>query len=165
VTVDKADARTGFTATPTSVPGYAVTGRLAYENGNGVAGATVILTPATGAERTTLTGTNGDYAFPEVDTGTYTIRPAASALNYFPGWRSAIVPPSAAGADFLVLRGPKGNLNGDRWIELTDALMAMQICAGITPAQTIAQDADVNGDGRIDMAEATYIMQILAGCR
>ena len=166
VTVSKADAQAAsFTATPVAVPGYSVAGRLAYENGNPVAGATVSLTPAAGTEMTTLTGPGGDYAFPEVDAGTYTVQPAVSLLKYFPQKRAAVVPASVSGADFLVLRGPAGNLNGDRWIDLTDAVMALQIVVGITPEPPLAKDADVNGDGRINMTEAQYILQILAGFR
>jgi hypothetical protein len=165
LTVTDADVRTSFTATPTAVAGYAVTGRLAYENGKSVVGATVILKPDSGDEKTTVTGSNGNYAFPDVDAGTYTVRPAASDITYYPTSRAAIVPPSVEDADFLVQRGPGGNLDDNKLIELKDAIMAMQICARITPEQTITLEADVNGDGRINMAEVLYILQILAGYR
>ncbi len=165
VTVSTGDAQANFTATPIPLSGYSVTGRLAYENGNGVAGAAVVLRPAAGVERTTLTGPEGDYTFPEVDTGAYTVQPAVSGLEYFPAKRAAVVPASVSGADFLVLRGKAGNLNGNRGIDLMDAIMALQITVGITPESPFSEEADVNGDGHINMVETQYILQILAGFR
>jgi len=58
-----------------------------------------------------------------------------------------------------------GNINGDGYVDLTDAIPALQICAGITPAQTIWVEADINNDGRIGLAEALYILQTVAGLR
>jgi hypothetical protein len=165
VTVSTGEAQANFTATPVAMPGDSVAGRLAYENGNGVVGATVIMTNASGAERTVLTGPGGDYVFPDVDTGTYTVQPAVSALKFFPQKRAVVVPASVSGVVFLVLRGPAGNLTGDRWIDLADAIIALQIAAGIAPELPIAGGADVNGDGSINITEALYILQILTGSR
>ncbi len=59
-----------------------------------------------------------------------------------------------------------GDVNGDRTVTLADAILALQIAAGVTPAgQAVTNTADINNDGRIGMAEAIYILQKMAGLR
>ncbi|MCE5263773.1 MAG: carboxypeptidase regulatory-like domain-containing protein [Deltaproteobacteria bacterium] len=57
-----------------------------------------------------------------------------------------------------------GDMNHDGLLNLTDAVLALQATAGMTPAP-IYLDADVNGDNRIDQAELLYILQSVAGSR
>jgi len=63
--------------------------------------------------------------------------------------------------------GPYDMLQAIRASEpgLTDAIMAVQVMAGITPSQNINKNTDVNGDGKIGLAEAIYILQKVAGMR
>jgi hypothetical protein len=62
--------------------------------------------------------------------------------------------------------GMPGDVNDDKVVNLADAILALQIAAGITPTgQTITNAADVNGDGRIGLAEVIYILQKMAGVR
>lgn len=58
-----------------------------------------------------------------------------------------------------------GNLNDDGAADLKDAILALQISAGITPSVRIYTEADVNGDGRLGVEEAVYILQLIAGVR
>ncbi|MCX5846568.1 MAG: hypothetical protein NTW12_09490 [Deltaproteobacteria bacterium] len=58
-----------------------------------------------------------------------------------------------------------GDLNGDTFITLADAIMTMQVLSGITPNQSIVQSAEVNSDGKIGMPEAIYILQKAADLR
>jgi len=58
-----------------------------------------------------------------------------------------------------------GDVNGDSAITLADAIMALQVAAGVTPGQPPSQNADISGDGRIGLSEAIYIMQKAAGLR
>lgn len=52
-----------------------------------------------------------------------------------------------------------GNLNHDSAANLADAIISLQIMAGITPSQTVYKENEVSGDGRIGMEEAIYILQ------
>ena len=46
--------------------------------------------------------------------------------------------------------------------DLTDAIIVLQIVAGIVPHGSIPQEADVNGDNRIGIEEAVHILQRMA---
>ena len=50
-----------------------------------------------------------------------------------------------------------GNVNGDDAVNLTDAILAMQITTGLKP--TVYLTGDTNNDGRIGLAEVIYILQ------
>ncbi|MFZ4438402.1 MAG: InlB B-repeat-containing protein [Syntrophales bacterium] len=58
-----------------------------------------------------------------------------------------------------------GDVNGDGAVTLADAILALQVISGNTPAQAVRKEADVNGDGKIGMAEVIYILQKAAGVR
>ena len=55
--------------------------------------------------------------------------------------------------------GLPGDVNGDGQRDIADAVLALQIAAGITPIQQIRLSGDVNRDSRIGMEEAAYILQ------
>lgn len=57
-----------------------------------------------------------------------------------------------------------GDLSGSGKVDLTDAIMAMQVLAGYE-AKAVHSGRDVNGDGRIGMEDALYILQRLAELR
>jgi hypothetical protein len=50
-------------------------------------------------------------------------------------------------------------------VNLIDAVLALQVIAGISPQQTAYKEADVNGDVEISVAEVIYILQTEAGMR
>jgi hypothetical protein len=65
-----------------------------------------------------------------------------------------------------------GDIDGSRYLELKDAILALQVVAGALPQQSAARTkldvrsdiqirlgADINGDGKIGMAEVLYIMR------
>jgi PKD repeat protein len=56
-----------------------------------------------------------------------------------------------------------GDVNGDTHVEIADAVLALQIDAGLTIADAVNLSADVNGDGRIGLAEALYVFRVSAG--
>jgi len=58
----------------------------------------------------------------------------------------------------------KGDVNGDRSVDLADAILAIQVLTGVNPAG-ILLEADVNGDGKIGLEEAIYILQIVGQVR
>lgn len=57
---------------------------------------------------------------------------------------------------------PLGDINHDGETDLVDAILAMQILSGISPAQPVYREADVSGDGRIGIEEVLFIMQKVA---
>jgi hypothetical protein len=57
-----------------------------------------------------------------------------------------------------------GNVDGDQDVDLADAVLALQVVAGLNPAG-VQSNADVNGDGKIGMQEVAYILQKVAGLR
>ena len=58
----------------------------------------------------------------------------------------------------------KGDINGDAIVDLTDAILALQVLAGLNPGG-IHLSADVDADGKIGLAEVIYILQYVAGLR
>ncbi|MGE0087310.1 MAG: DUF1566 domain-containing protein [Desulfococcaceae bacterium] len=60
--------------------------------------------------------------------------------------------------------GEVGNVDGAGGIDLKDAVMALQVTAGMTP-DGIFKDADVNGDFRIGPEEAVFCLQAASGLR
>jgi hypothetical protein len=59
----------------------------------------------------------------------------------------------------------RGDINGDLDVDLTDAILALQVMAGIQPSATIYIQADVNNDSKIGLAEVVYITQEVADFR
>ena len=57
------------------------------------------------------------------------------------------------------------NVNGDGNVDLADAILALQVIAGIEPTTPVYKEADVNGDGRIGIEEVIYILQKVSGLR
>ncbi len=62
-----------------------------------------------------------------------------------------------------------GDLNGNGEVNLTDAILALQVVVGANPSAIrsdyAASGADVDGDGKIGLAEAIYALQKTAGLR
>ena len=80
------------------------------------------------------------------------IRDDAHFVSYGEEFTFVISDESSAG-------GLLGDVNGDGQTDIADAVLALQIAAGITPVQQIRLSGDVNGDSRIGMEEAAYILQ------
>jgi hypothetical protein len=55
-----------------------------------------------------------------------------------------------------------GDMNGDGQVNLTDAILAIQVCVALAP-NAIQLTGDVNSDGRIGMEDAIYILQKVSG--
>jgi len=56
-----------------------------------------------------------------------------------------------------------GDASSDGNVDLTDAILALKIIAGLPVSGN--PKADVNGDGRIGLEEVIYILQVVAGLR
>ena len=62
--------------------------------------------------------------------------------------------------------GPQpGDVNGDRIIDLTDAVLTLQVNAGMKTSVTVDKEADVNDDGKIGSEESVYILQEVSELR
>jgi sugar lactone lactonase YvrE len=59
----------------------------------------------------------------------------------------------------------RGDIDGDLDVDLTDAILAFQVMAGIQSSTTIYLEADVNNDNKIGLEEVLYILQHVAGFR
>ncbi len=59
----------------------------------------------------------------------------------------------------------RGDLNGDGNVDIADAVMVMQILAGMIPESEVFISSDVNRDGRIGLADALYVLQVVSGLR
>jgi subtilisin family serine protease len=57
------------------------------------------------------------------------------------------------------------DIDGSGIFEIKDAILALQICAGISPGSKIYKEADIDGDGRIGLKEAVFTLQIVSGSR
>jgi putative cofactor-binding repeat protein len=115
-----------------------------------------------------LTSASGGYYLGLVPPGTYTI--TASATGYKAKSYPDVTIPDAdlVTKDFALLRegsASLGDIDGSLAVDLTDAILALQVMAGIQPSATIFLEADVNYDGRVGLEEAIYIMQRVAGVR
>ena len=61
--------------------------------------------------------------------------------------------------------GQKGDLDGDEYVTIADAILALQLCSEPFPSVYINKGADVNQDQRIGIEEVIYILQYVAGTR
>lgn len=55
-----------------------------------------------------------------------------------------------------------GDVNKDGFVNLSDAVLALQVFTGIVPTDVVAVDNDVNGDGKVGMAEVIYVLRKVA---
>lgn len=59
----------------------------------------------------------------------------------------------------------KGDVDNSGNITLQDAIMAIQITAGMNTGAPVYTSAEVSGDNKIGIAEAIYILQCISGLR
>lgn len=59
----------------------------------------------------------------------------------------------------------QGNIDNSEKIDLRDAILSLQISAGINVTVPVFTSADVNGDNKIGIAEAIYILQRISELR
>lgn len=58
-----------------------------------------------------------------------------------------------------------GDVNDHAGLEITDAIMGLQICAGIDPSAVVHLLADINDDNQIGLDEVIFVLQVVAGLR
>lgn len=52
-----------------------------------------------------------------------------------------------------------GDIDNSQAVDLTDAILCLQVASGVAPPSTVYKEADINGDGKIGVLEAVYILQ------
>ena len=58
-----------------------------------------------------------------------------------------------------------GDLNFDKQVSLSDAILALQLTAALVPPQPVYKEADIRGDSKIGLEEAIFVLQDLSGLR
>ncbi len=58
-----------------------------------------------------------------------------------------------------------GDIDDSGDLDLTDAILALKVLAGIVPASEVYKETDVNNDGKIGLEEVIFILQDAAGLR
>ena len=59
----------------------------------------------------------------------------------------------------------RGDIDGNLNVNLADAVLAMQILAGIGSTPSVNMEGDVNSDGKIGIEEVIYILQDVSELR
>ncbi len=108
LTVAQQNSTANFTATETAESGYSISGKMTDSSGAALQGISISLTSAAGEAQTVVTGADGVYRFFHAVSGSWTIRPVAGEWTSSPAIRTATVPLSAAGLDFVGTAGVTG---------------------------------------------------------
>jgi hypothetical protein len=59
----------------------------------------------------------------------------------------------------------EGDIDHNGSVELLDAILGLQVCAGISPSKTVHMGADVDYDSRLGTEVVVYILQAISGLR
>jgi len=62
-------------------------------------------------------------------------------------------------SDYIKVSYIPGDINDDGYVDLGDAVLALQVMSGTTSAGAVYKEADVNGDNKIGLEEVLYVMQ------
>lgn len=159
--VDSTNPTTGYIAgAKVSATGASKGYAAVYLNDN--------LTIAAGA---TSTLANGRYLVPNVDDGdTVSVTASKEFWDFqtrsFRVYANSVSMGSIAGT-YSSFR--KGDIDGNGLVNLADAVLALQVVAGMQPAgirnDYATSGADATGDGKIGLPEVIHIIQVLAGLR
>lgn len=66
---------------------------------------------------------------------------------------------------FSIMSPLPGDVNNSGAVDITDAVLSIQIASGITTTHQIYKSANINGDGSLGTEEAIYALQASAGVR
>ena len=54
-----------------------------------------------------------------------------------------------------------GDVNADGAVDIQDAIEALQVLSGMSPAVPVCRQSDANGDGRIGVEDVLFILQTI----
>jgi hypothetical protein len=69
------------------------------------------------------------------------------------------------GADEYSQNSKKGDIDCNGQIGISDAILALKICAATPPVSTVSEKPDVNGDAKIGVEEAMYVLHLVSTLR
>jgi PKD repeat protein len=151
---------------------FTLKGTVRDKDGNPVPGITIEASGQPAPVAPVMTGSDGSFSLDLRPRSSYTVKPATAGYDYMPLSASAWGDYGAVlTQDFTaeLIVPTKGDLNGDRLVDMTDAVLALQVIAGMNPDGILANYAssgvDVNGDGRLSLEEVIFIMQTAAELR
>ena len=128
-----------------------------YDPGEGMGNVTVM--PDRGMYYA-VTSNSGGYAIPITAPGAYEVAFSGPPIQ------GELVKTANVGEVSVLLDlevGHKGDVNGDGTVDLTDAILALQVISGLDPEgidpEYATSGADVNGDCKIGWEEVVYILQ------
>jgi len=110
-----------------------------------------------------ITDQNGYYNMEEHPSGSYTLIAEADGYQKY-NISGYLYPSDMIKHDIPLcpLTLPKGDLNGNKAVDLQDAISALKVLAGLGFSGCYS---DVNGDNKIGLEEVIYILQIAAGLK
>jgi hypothetical protein len=150
VTISVSASETGYTVEETLPPGW--TASDMSDGGTSSGGLVRFLIPAAGGQAKTLTY----QATPPSDAkGPYTF---GGKISYSGNT------PTIAG-DSIIREPMPGDVNGDTKVDLTDAVIALQIVISKQPPPAVCLSEDVNNDGKIGTEEAAFALREAAEAR
>jgi len=180
-------SKSGYTFTPTSKSYTNVTADQADQNYTGstipytIAGnvwdlsgffgtrgsiSGVTMTLSTGG--TTTTDSSGNYSFKVSAGWSGTVTSSKSGYTFTPTSKSYTnVTATQHNQDYMATESTAspGDVNGSGGTpDLTDAILALQILAGLNPSNVFVS-ADVNSNNKIGLEEVIYILQKVSGLR
>jgi subtilisin family serine protease len=88
-----------------------------------------------------------------------------SSVHKLPSVSGKLVSGGRLDAYGAVIQFLRGDVSGDRQIDLTDAILVFQILEGIGPKISFNRETDVDGDEKAGLAEAIFILQKISGMR
>lgn len=62
-----------------------------------------------------------------------------------------------------ILNDYKGDVDNNDVVDLTDAILALQVVAGIAPSKMVHLNCEVDHDNKIGLGEAIFVIQKVAG--
>jgi len=138
-------------------------GNAIYDPGEGIDSVTVMPDHGT---YFAVTANSGGYAIPILSDGAYQVTFSGPSLPAV--MKTANVGTVSVLLDLQLFE--TGDINGDGSIDLTDALVALQVISGLNPEGVDLENyassgADVNGDRKIGWEEVVYILQRVKGRR
>ncbi len=122
------------------------------------------------AADTAQTDANGDYAFSGLANGQYTVVASTPDDAFIPAFQTVIIQnQDTSGIDFAALSHVV-DVDGNGAVDLQDAIVVLQVMAGIDPAGPMdatadIANADMNNDGKTGMQELIVILQTIADVR
>ncbi len=140
---------------------HSISGYVKDSSGSGISGVTLTFSNGAG---TVTTDNTGYYTHSVIYGWSGTITPAKDDYTFTPPERVYTdITSDRYDQDFIgtTQQTNTGDISGDDNIDLADAIMALQITAGIN-IPDVNVSAEVNRDGKIGIEEAVYILKILS---